>query len=435
LSIGISIITTSGKIKFLSYFLMRKNKKVLYIFCCILFLAAGLRLWRFVSYPRYDRDSYFYMTTANSWFRGEAYMPAAWRLTVNDVNELIPAIEQCAEQRGNVLSMRPILNSDLLIYYGKTLRYLPTGKYLFAASSKLKDEVETSLYQAKFQIAFRDGTSRTVKLDFDKNKNTWQRKQQEIRLYQPAETIWTYLVYSGGKTKVFWDDIEIKNCDTGKQLLGNGSFEKKAYACVANNKNNTPLFYQFLLALWGQMGISPDWGSALMGILLSLAMIWGVYQITYILLKSHFLALTGALMAAVYPYLVRSSVSVLRESIYIPFFCLVLTFAIRGMSRRKSWHEWFICGILAGMGILTRREGLELLLILLSWLVVCVSSNLFVYRRKGATGKYFVAALFCVTGILSITVPFLFYMHSLGSSWFPVDPTNLRYLFEQTVKR
>ena len=82
-----------------------------------------------------------------------------------------------------------------------------------------------------------------------------------------------------------------------------------------------------------------------------------------------FLALFGAFLIAVHPYMIRISVSCMRECLSIPLTCFAVLFAVIAIGR-KNLLCWGIFGILTALASMTRKEGVEIIIVFLLWLIV-----------------------------------------------------------------
>ena len=82
------------------------------------------------------------------------------------------------------------------------------------------------------------------------------------------------------------------------------------------------------------------------------------------------LTAAALLCAAVLPICVKYPVHILRDPLYWCFAAWFLCFAMRAASGVKSLRNWCFAALCAALAILTRREGIELLLIAALWFLL-----------------------------------------------------------------
>lgn len=399
-----------------------KNKNLIIsalIVICILGTCA--RIARFLTYPRINRDSCLYMKMAVNWFDDSSGYPANWQGYINGFKKTIPCVQKTSDERGNILAIEPVSNSIKYTFSGKCLIFLPAGKYTFSASNLISENNECSVNKMGFIVTFKDGTKQQIQLDFrNLPLNKWHKQTKQITFNKAIKSLYPFIDYQGKAKKICWDDISIID-PSDKQILPNGSFEHEVSPVTAKSSNGSPLLFPFILALLVLSGISPASGSALIGILLTLAMIFCTYKVSSQLFKSKHYGLLAALLIAIHPYLIRMSVSILRDNLYIALVIFAITYAIYGITRKKSWHFWLSCGLMAGLASMTRREGIELFIIIPAWLIFSVARGYFGKKYKPELKHNSISLLCFIAGVLLVLIPLICYFNSLGSEYYPVD--------------
>ena len=126
------------------------------------------------------------------------------------------------------------------------------------------------------------------------------------------------------------------------------------------------------------------------------------------------LTLATLLLAAVCPVLVKYSAQILRDPLYWCLAAWALYFAMRAAADRNVIMNWFGCAVCVSLAILTRREGLELVVILLAEMILSGWTRVAwrrILMRKIALTVGFLA-------VLALTVlPVEHRMAQLGSTW------------------
>lgn len=108
-------------------------------------------------------------------------------------------------------------------------------------------------------------------------------------------------------------------------------------------------------------------------------------------------ALAGALLIGTLPELVRMSVEVQREMLYLGCWLAALCCFCAGV-RSGGWGWWLTAGVAASLAALSRYEGIEFILPFLGWGIWCIVKR----RRQGgmelgvcALGGIATLILFC----------------------------------------
>ena len=137
-------------------------------------------------------------------------------------------------------------------------------------------------------------------------------------------------------------------------------------------------------------------------------------QATTFEFSNEFLALLGALLIAVHPYMIRISIACMRESLYIPIAVFAILTATLAIKKKCIWL-WGLYGILAALGAMTRSEGLELLIIFTLWLTLEVFLN--IKYIKSNFVYYLKIILLVMICFWSIVLPVKYYLSNNNSTW------------------
>ena len=136
-----------------------------------------------------------------------------------------------------------------------------------------------------------------------------------------------------------------------------------------NLNPNIPPVYVATLAM-GQkyLGLRPEITGDIVGIVLGALLSLAVFFITFSLFDSCKLALIAALLAAVHPYLIRSSTTILRGAAYLPVLAFAIAFAVSAIKNR-SLLKWCFFSMLLAVAAMTRHEGFFVLYVFFIWVI------------------------------------------------------------------
>ena len=179
-----------------------------------------------------------------------------------------------------------------------------------------------------------------------------------------------------------------------------------------------------VLALGYNLNLNPDQTGLLIGILfgslMPVAMFWIAFNLyrnnnddnsieseNCKISKNYYFALAAALGVAIHPFLVRISVSCLREIIFLPFFLFALAFAVSA-TKDDCYKRWSCFALLSALATITRREGIILFLVFIVWQII----DLF-FTKEAFTKqlKRKVLPFLLVASIYLLVI--LFFYHSL----------------------
>ena len=126
------------------------------------------------------------------------------------------------------------------------------------------------------------------------------------------------------------------------------------------------------------------------------------------------LALLGAFLVTIHPYMIRISVSCMRESLYIPIIVLSIMIAIIAIKRKSIWL-WCLFGLLAALAFMTRKEGLELLVMLIIYGTIDIIFYCKLLRKRLLYWcRVIVIVMICFLGIV---LPVQYHLSKVGSIW------------------
>lgn len=139
------------------------------------------------------------------------------------------------------------------------------------------------------------------------------------------------------------------------------------------------------------------------------------------LLTTSSLALLGAFLVAIHPKLIIVSVIGIRECLYIPLFIFSITVGVIAIRRQSVWL-WGIVGILAVLANMSRREGLEIIIIFLIWLAADIIIFFLKFRKKNFPVKKNVTYWLKLSAVFMITfwgliIPIEKYLQSQNCTW------------------
>ena len=179
-----------------------------------------------------------------------------------------------------------------------------------------------------------------------------------------------------------------------------------------------PVMLILLLRLLHGAGFSWEMAGWLINLTAGMLLIPVVYGIVLRIWNDRKWALLAALFTAVHPSLIKLSIVIQRDSLYLLFFwgCVYFLFCLLTSGR---WPSAVAAGILTGCAVMTRFEGLELFFL---WVVM---SGL-IWKKYGAKQMFFLGAAMALPCLLILAAGWcLPSPWDLGSIW------TRRFLFLQ----
>ena len=193
------------------------------------------------------------------------------------------------------------------------------------------------------------------------------------------------------------------------------------------NANNIPPLLPLLMAMGYNLGLNPDSSGLIIGILLGSLMPLAAFWIALNLFFNHqqkdeslwnnnTYALLAAFLIAIHPFLVRISVSCLREILYLPLIAFAIAFAVSAIYNKSLW-KWGGFAVLTALASMTRREGIIIIFIFLIWQL-----GVLAVARKNFTKniKYNALSIVVVMLIFSgLMFSVLYLLRDSSSVWSP----------------
>lgn len=196
------------------------------------------------------------------------------------------------------------------------------------------------------------------------------------------------------------------------------------------NRRMPPLYLELISLTHRATGLSYE-AAAQAITLVSGILVLIPFLLTARMLFGDRLALVATLLAAAHPSLVRSSISVMRDPLFI-FLLITAVFFMVGASRVKglaSYWRWLSGGVFAAFAAATRGEGAELLPAFILWIII---ELIIAYRKKlpiGGVLKTRAAnfAVFTLAFILT-TSAMVASVKDTDSTWGGIDSRFTSYL-------
>jgi hypothetical protein len=195
-----------------------------------------------------------------------------------------------------------------------------------------------------------------------------------------------------------------------------------------------PPLLLWLMAIGNQLGLTPEQTGLILGITLGSLMPLAAFGISFYLFshlkdkpetlfpvpktlsRCHVYALLAAFFVAVHPFLVRISVSCLREVLYLPLFAFAIFCAVSAIYNKSLW-KWFLFALLVTLANMTRKEGIGLILIFFLWQAVE-----FIFDRENSRKNivyHIKASVLVLSVFLGITLPVWYMLNSNACKWTP----------------
>ncbi len=153
-----------------------------------------------------------------------------------------------------------------------------------------------------------------------------------------------------------------------------------------------PVMLILLLKLLRCAGLSWEMSGWLINLTAGTLLIPVVYGIALRIWNDRKWALLAALFTAVHPGLIKLSIVIQRDSLYLLFFWGCVYFLLCLLTR-GDWPSAVAAGLLTGCAVMTRFEGLELFLL---WMVTAG----FIWKKYGAKQMLFLGAVMVLPCLL-----------------------------------
>jgi hypothetical protein len=229
------------------------------------------------------------------------------------------------------------------------------------------------------------------------------------------------------------------------QMAESWAYHGADYMVLYDNDHIPPLL-PWVMAMGYNWGLTPEYTGLIiggvLGALMPLAAFWialnlfstakrqnedvqsGVVSAEKVLPRNHAYALLAAFLVAVHPFLVRISVSCLREILYLPLMAFAVAFAISAISNKSLW-KWCVFAVLVALANITRREGIFIIVIFFAWQIVELVVDRKNFRKNIIC---YVLISFLVSIIfLGLTFPVLYFIsRDTPSTWSPFGIFEIR---------
>lgn len=187
---------------------------------------------------------------------------------------------------------------------------------------------------------------------------------------------------------------------------------------VAYNLRMPPLYIS-LMAAGEYLGIGAFNAAMAVSVVAGTLLLIPVFSITRTLFNDK-IALFASIIVATHPYLVRISAEIMRDSLFLFLIFAGLAFALKAAKEGKSLN-WCVPGIFAGLAVMTRTEGIDLVFAIMLWFVVELYMS---FRNKCVINmiKKTLSSAFCLlAAFLLVTLPVQLLLSETSSAWGPVD--------------
>ncbi len=180
-----------------------------------------------------------------------------------------------------------------------------------------------------------------------------------------------------------------------------------------------PPLYVFLMSLGVKAGLGAEQTGVAVSLLAGTLLLLAVFFIARPLAGDK-VALAAAFLAATHPYLIRDCSDVMRDPLFFFLLFSALALAVNAAGRDFS-RLWYLSGVFAGLALLTRSEGNEILLGFLLW----AAADAWLAFRKGELIRSLKKSLRCglalLAGFLIVAVPVQNVLSKTASDWTLVD--------------
>ena len=206
------------------------------------------------------------------------------------------------------------------------------------------------------------------------------------------------------------------------------AYHGAGYMYYRSGKNIPPLL-PWAMAMGYNFGLTPDAVGLFLGIILGsimpLAGFWIVIHLfpepekenrKFILGGKYAYALLAAFLIAVHPFLIRISVSCLREIFYLPFTAFAIAFAVSAIHNKSIWRWGGFAGF-AALANSARREGIIIIGIFFIWQLVEFAANRKNFMRNI---KYHISTSCSVAVVFfALTLMIVYSLKDTACGWSP----------------
>lgn len=180
-----------------------------------------------------------------------------------------------------------------------------------------------------------------------------------------------------------------------------------------------PPLYIAMMAVGEYAGIGAYRAGVAISIIAGTLLLIPVFSITRTLFNDK-IALFASILAATHPYLVRISTEIMRDSLFMFLLFAGLALALKAAKGQRA-TAWCAPGIFAGLAVMTRTEGIDLVFAILLWFSV---ELYFTFRNENIViaMKNMISSAFCLlSAFFLVTLPVQLLLSDTSSVWGPVD--------------
>lgn len=180
-----------------------------------------------------------------------------------------------------------------------------------------------------------------------------------------------------------------------------------------------PPLYIAIMAVGEYAGIGAYNAGVAISIIAGTLLLIPVFSITRMLFNGK-IALFSTVLAATHPYLIRISTEIMRDSLFLFLLFAGLAFALKA-AKGENGIAWCIPGIFAGLAVMTRTEGIDLVFAIMLWFAV---ESYFTFRNKNiviALNKMLSSTFCLLSAFFLVTIPVQLMLSDTSSVWGPVD--------------
>lgn len=191
-----------------------------------------------------------------------------------------------------------------------------------------------------------------------------------------------------------------------------------------------PPLYPFLMAYIVKAGASAWLAGTLISVVAGTLLIIPVFVIANTLF-GRFVAFGAAFLCATHPYLIRISADIMRDPLFLLFLFSSVMFAVLACAPSRK-RCWYLSGCAAGLAVMTRTEGTEMILVLITWLGIeffrsikekpCDDEAIKPFSRALKSLFYCLCVFVCfISMFMLVTIPVQSALTKTLSEWSIVD--------------
>ncbi len=198
-----------------------------------------------------------------------------------------------------------------------------------------------------------------------------------------------------------------------------------AYAYDHCDLMDIPPLYSYLISVGVSYGIDPIKVGMIVGISCGAFIPIAVFLISYSIFNRYDYSFLASFLASIQPYLILTSVRLLRDALYLPLLTVGISFACLAI-KNKSFLYWLLFSIFITLASATRIEGIVMVPIFLIWgiLDLLFETGSFLVKLK-----YFaLSSVLVIVVFFSLTFYIRFNLSGTKATWGNTDLISLKYL-------